>query len=124
MAMRSLVDSAINTAMGTLTETHGVPVVVKFADSTDTITVRGIYNANGIMNTMSGSGIPMESTEIQIGFRKSDFADHGVREPTHGDIVIIPDVGTFKIYRRPTDDGIELTCGLKDITNVGTATTD
>ena len=110
--------------MGTLEETHGVPVTVRFADSAMTIAVRGIYNANGIINTMSGSGIPMESTEIQIGFRKSDFADMGVREPTHGDIVIIPDVGTFRIYRRPTDDGIELTCGLKDMTNVGTATTD
>ena len=118
--MRSLVDSAINAAMGTLTQTHGVPVVVTFADSAMTITVRGIYNANGIMNTMSGSGIPMESTEIQIGFRKSDFADLGVREPTHGDTVTVPDVGTFRIYRRPTDDGIELTCGLKDMTNVET----
>lgn len=121
--MRSLVDSAINTAMGTLTETHGVPVTVTFADSDQSITVRGIYNANGIMNTMSGSGIPMESTEIQIGFRKSDFADLGVREPVHGDTVTIPDIGTFKIYRRPTDDGIELTCGLKDMTNVGTTET-
>ena len=63
--------------MGTLTETHGVPVTVTFADSTRTITVRGIYNANGIMNTMTSSGIPMESTEIQIGFRKTDFADLG-----------------------------------------------
>ncbi len=122
--MRSLVDSAINAAMGTLTQTHGVPVAVTFADSAKTITVRGIYNANGIMNTMSGSGIPMESTEIQIGFRKSDFADLGVREPTHGDTVTVPDVGTFRIYRRPTDDGIELTCGLKDITNVETTGID
>lgn len=122
--MRSLVDSAINTAMGTLTETHGVPVTVTFADSARTITVRGIYNANGIMNTMTSSGIPMESTEIQIGFRKTDFADLGVREPTHGDTVNIPDIGTFKIYRRPTDDGIELTCGLKDMTNVGKTETD
>lgn len=122
--MRSLVDSAINTAMGTLTETHGVPVTVTFADSDQTITVRGIYNANGIMNTMSGSGIPMESIEVQIGFRKSDFRDLGVREPLHGDIVSVPDIGTFRIYRRPTDDGIELTCGLKDITNVGTPETD
>lgn len=121
--MRSLVDSAINTAMGTLEETHGVPVTVTFADSARTITVRGIYNANGILNTMTGSGIPMESTEVQIGFRKTDFADLGVREPTHGDTVTIPDVGTFRIYRRPTDDGIELTCGLKDMTNVGTTET-
>lgn len=122
--MRSLVDSAINTAMGTLEETHGVPVTVTFADSAMTISVRGIFNANGIMNTMTGSGIPMESIEVQIGFRKSDFADLGVREPTHGDIVNVPGHGTFKIYRRPNDDGIELTCGLKDMTNVGTATSD
>lgn len=122
--MRSLVDTAINTAMGTLTETHGVPITVKFADTSNTVVVRGIYNENGIINTMSPSGIPMESTEIQVGFRKTDFADHGVREPTHGDTLIIPGHGTFKIYRRPTDDGIELTCGLKDMTNVRTAETD
>ena len=122
--MRSLVDTALNTAMGTLTETHGVPITVTFADTNQTVVVRGIFNEHGIVNTMSGSGIPMESMEVQVGFRKTDFADMGVREPTHGDILGIPDHGTFKIYRRPTDDGIELTCGVKDMTNVGKTTTD
>ncbi|MBR5354733.1 MAG: hypothetical protein IK122_01230 [Alphaproteobacteria bacterium] len=122
--MRSLVDTALNTAMGTLTETHGVPIKVIFADTDQSVVVRGIFNENGIINTMSQSGIPMESMEIQVGFRKTDFADKGVREPLHGDILEIPDRGTFRIYRRPTDDGIELTCGVKDMTNVGKTTTD
>ncbi|MBQ9540522.1 MAG: hypothetical protein IJU89_03800 [Alphaproteobacteria bacterium] len=122
--MVSIVDTALDAAMGTLTETHGVPVTVQYADTGDTFVVRGIYNANGIINTMSASGIPMESTEIQVGFRKTDFSRAGMREPTTGDILVVPEYGTFRISRRPTDDGIELTVGLKDITNVGKATTD
>lgn len=113
----SLVDTAVDVAMGTLTETHGDPVVIKYADTNQTIHVRGILNENAILTTMSVSGIPMESTEIQIGFRKSDFASQSVREPTHGDIITV--LGkTYKVSRRPTDDGIELTCGLKDVNNV------
>lgn len=113
--MKSLVDSAINVAMGTLVSTHGIPVVVKFADSAKELNVGGIYNENGILTTMSGGGMPMESMEIQISFRKSDFSEN--RLPTHNDIVIIPDRGKFKISRKPSDDGIELTCGLKEVPN-------
>lgn len=122
--MTSIVDTALNAAMGTLTQTHGVPVTVRYADNGAEFTVRGIYNANAIINTMSASGIPMESTEIQVGFRKSDFSDSGMREPKVGDVLVVPGCGTFKISRRPTDDGIELTVGVKDITNVGKAATD
>lgn len=122
--MVSIVDTALDAAMGTLTETHGVPVTVQYADSGESFVVRGIYNANRIINTMSASGIPMESTEIQVGFRKTDFARAGKREPTVGDILVVPEYGTFRISRRPADDGIELTVGLKEMTNVGAATTD
>ena len=75
--MRSLVDTALNTAMGTLTETHGVPIKVIFADTDQSVVVRGIFNENGIINTMSQSGIPMESMEIQVGFRKTDLRTKG-----------------------------------------------
>ncbi len=112
--MQSLVDSAINVSMGTLVKTHGIPVVIKFADSATEFNVGGIYNENGILNTMSASGMPMESIEIQIGFRKSDFVDAGQRVPTIGDIVVILSKGRFRISRKPTDDGSELTCGLKE----------
>lgn len=122
--MASIVDSALDAAMGTLTQTHGVPVTVRYADNGTEFVVRGIYNAAGILSTMTSSGIPMESYEVQIGFRKSDFRRANMREPRAGDIVVVPDVGTFRVSRRPTDDGIELTVGVKDITDVGTSTTD
>ncbi len=122
--MTSIVDAALDAAMGTLTQTHGVPVTVTYADSGTEFIVRGIYNANAIISTMSASGIPMESMEIQIGFRKSDFSAAGMREPTVGDFVVVPNQGRFRISRKPTDDGIELTVGVKDVTNVGKTTTD
>ncbi len=111
--MFSLVDSAIDAAMGTLTETHGVVVAVHFAELAREIMIRGIYNANAIITTMSAGGIPIESAEIQIGFQKSAFIKAGVREPAHGDIVNVPNIGMFIISRIASDDGIELVCGLK-----------
>jgi len=115
--VKSLADEMVDESFDVLMDVYGVSVSYRFREApTEDFDIRGIFDRLGVI-TKVVDGFPSESKAVTCSFRKADFTEAGKRQPAQGDTIAVPDEGIFSVFEISSDDGIEITCVLREVKN-------